>query len=537
MRFNRWVVDKIGGEVTRTVPVAQSRSGARRARLEGRRTQRSAGYGRFLGLAALGSLVPGAGLWAAGRRRWGAFFLVGIGLALAAAVAVVVLVPRSRLAAVAFNRDELTVVGLALAAGAVIWLLVALTSHRALEPRGLSAGQRLGGALVVTLATSLVIAPLALGARYAFTQRDLIGAISADDEGSLTTPEIEEKADPWADIPRVNVLLLGGDAGRGRTGLRPDTQILASIDTRTGDTIMFSLPRNLQGVPFPADSPLYEYYPSGFGHRNDDANYLLNAVYQNVPAEVPAEVFTGSENPGADANKWAVEGILGVPVDYYVLVDLAGFEAIVDALGGITIDVPRDIPIGGGTNEFTGGKNPITGYIEAGENRRLYGHDALWFARSREGSDDYERMARQRCVIGAIIDEADPATMLTRYQSLAAATKDIVRTDIPADLFPAFAELGLKVKTRGIATLSLDNKFFESFGSSTSSPDYDTVHQLVQEALAAPPTPTPTATPAPSDSASPATGTEAGGSGVATPGASPTSSPEPDKAADLSAVC
>jgi LCP family protein required for cell wall assembly len=535
MRFNRWVVDKIGGKVTRTASVGRPRNGARRARLEGRRTRRSARYGRFLGLAALGSLVPGAGLWAAGRRRWGAFFLFGIGLALAAAVAVVVLVPRSRLAAVAFNRDELTIVGLALAAGAAIWLLVALTSHRALEPRGLSASQRLGGALVVTLATSLVIAPLALGARYAFTQRDLIGAISADDEASLTTPEIEEKADPWADIPRVNVLLLGGDAGRGREGLRPDTQILASIDTRTGDTIMFSLPRNLQGVPFPADSPLYEYYPSGFGHRNDDAEHLLNAVYQNVPAEVPAEVFAGSENPGADANKWAVEGILGVPVDYYVLVDLAGFEAIVQALGGITIDVPRDIPIGGGENEFTGGKNPVTGYIEAGEDRHLDGYHALWFARSREGSDDYERMARQRCVIGAIIDEADPATMLTRYESLAAATKDIVRTDIPADLFPAFAELGLKVKNRTIETLSLDNKFFASFGSSTSNPDYDPVHQLVQEALAAPPTPTPTATPAPSESAPPAT--EAGGTGVATPAPSPTATPEPDQAADLRAVC
>jgi LCP family protein required for cell wall assembly len=535
MRFNRWVVDKIDGKRPRATPTARSRSGARRARLEDRRTQRSSQYGRFLGLTALGSLIPGAGLWAAGRRRWGAFFLVGIGLALAAAVAVVVLVPRSRLAAVAFNRDELTVVGLALAAGAAIWLLVALTSHRALEPRGLSGGQRLGGALVVTVTASLVVAPMALGARYAFTQRDLIGAISADDEASLTTPDIDEKADPWADIPRVNVLLLGGDAGRGREGLRPDTQILASIDTKTGDTIMFSLPRNLQGVPFPADSPLDEYYPSGFGHRNDDANYLLNAVYQNAPAEVPAEVFAGSENPGADANKWAVEGVLGIPVDYYVLVDLAGFEAIVTALGGITIDVPRDIPIGGGTNESTGGKNPITGYIEAGENQHLDGYEALWFARSREGSDDYERMARQRCVIGAIIDEADPATMLTRYESLAAATRDIVRTDIPADLFPAFAELGLKVKNRSIETLSLDNKFFASFDSSTSNPDYDTVHQLVQDALAAPPTPTPTL--APSESAPPATETAAGGTGDATPGPSPTATLEPDEAADLRAVC
>ncbi|MGH8825277.1 MAG: LCP family protein [Jiangellaceae bacterium] len=527
---------RVEGKVTRTERVAQQRGGRRRARLEDRRRERSTGYGRFLGLTALGSLVPGAGLWAAGRRRSGTFFIVCIALALAAAAAIIVLVPRSRLAAVAFNRDALTVLGVGLAAGAAIWLFVALTSHRALEPSGLSAGQRLGGALVVTLATSLVIAPLALGARYAFTQRDLIGAISAgNDGGSLTTPEIEEQADPWAEIPRVNVLLLGGDAGRGRTGLRPDTQILASIDTKTGDTVMFSLPRNLQGVPFPTDSPLYEYYPSGFGYRNDDANYLLNAVYQNVPAEVPAEVFAGSENPGADATKWAVEGTLGIPVDYYVLVDLAGFQAIVDALGGITIDVPRDIPIGGGINEFTGGHNPVTGYIEAGVNRHLDGHEALWFARSREGSDDYERMARQRCVMGAIVDEADPATMLTRYQSLAAATRDIVRTDIPADLFPAFAELALKIKNRPLETLSLDNRFFASFGSSTSNPDYDAVHQLVQKALV--PDPTPTATPTPSASASSGTGTEPGGAGTSTPDPSPSATPEPDEPTDLNVVC
>jgi hypothetical protein len=95
----------------------------------------------------------------------------------------------------------------------------------------------------------------------------------------------------------------------------------------------------------------------------------------------------------------------------------------------------------------------------------------------------------------------------------------------------------LKVKNRPIETLSLDNKFFQSFGSSTSNPAYDTVHQLVQEALAAPPTPTPTATPGPSESASAATDTEAGGPGVATSGPSPTATPDPDEAADLSAVC
>jgi LCP family protein required for cell wall assembly len=510
---------------------ARSARGSRRARLENRRKQKSQRYGRFIRLVAIGALIPGVGLLAAGRRRWGAFFLTLLVLGLAGAVAVLVLVPRGRLAAGAFDRDQLTVVGGGLALVAMVWLLVALASLRALEPRGLSAGRRLGGALVVTVAVSLVVAPMAVGSRYAFTQRDFVSAIGADDDASLTTPEIEEKSDPWADKPRVNVLLLGGDAGEGRSGLRPDSQILASIDTKTGETTMFSLPRNLEGVPFPADSPLDEHFPNGFGNRDGDANHLLNAVYQNVPEMVPAEVFEGSQNPGADANKWAVEGALGIDVDYYVLVDLQGFATIVDALGGIVIDVHEDIPIGGGDNLATGRKNAITGWIPAGDAQLLDGYHALWFARSREGSDDYERMARQRCVMGAIVAKAsDPATMLTKYQGLIAATEDIVRTDIPTDLIPAFAELALKVKDAQVESLSMDNRFFASMGTDSSNPDYDQVHELVAEALA--PEPEPTATESPDAGAtSPPAAVDP------SPSPSGTPEPEPDEAADLTAVC
>ncbi|MGH8774751.1 MAG: LCP family protein [Jiangellaceae bacterium] len=519
---------------------APSRAGSRRARLESRRRQRSQQYGRFLGMAALGTLLPGAGLWAAGRRRSGAFFLTLVALGLAAGAAVLLLVPRARLAAGAFDRDRLAMVGGGLAVLAVVWLLVALTSMRALEPRGLSAGRRLGGALVVTIVASLVVAPMAVGSRYAFTQRDFVGSIGADDDASLTTPEIEEKSDPWADIPRVNVLLLGGDAGDGRIGLRPDTQILASIDTKTGETVMFSLPRNMQGVPFPVDSPLYEYFPNGFGNRDGDPEYLLNAIYQNVPQMVPAEVFTGSQNPGADANKWAVEGALGIDVDYYVLVDLQGFQTIVDALGGITIDVQEDIPIGGGINLNTGNKYPISGYIQQGDDQLLDGYHALWFARSREGSDDYERMARQRCVMGAIVAKAsDPTTMLTQYQSLVAATKDIVRTDIPGDLMPAFAELALKVQGAHVESLSMDNRFFASMGTDSSNPDYEQMHALVAEALLPDPEPTtPSSTPA---AGSPGTGATDPPAADPPPDPSPDPSsspePEPDEATDLEAVC
>jgi len=369
-----------------------------------------------------------------------------------------------------------------------------------------------------------VVAPMAVGIQNVFTQRGFVASIAAPSDGtSNTTPVIEEAEDPWADKPRVNVLLLGGDGGEGREGVRPDTQIVASIDTETGQTVLLSLPRNLENVPFPVDSPLNAIYPSGYR----DGERLINEIYGTVPANHP-EVFEGVTYAGADANKWAVEGALGIDIDYFVLINLAGFQQVVDALGGITIEVPRDIPMGN-KNLSGGGCTRATGWIrDEGPDtpQHLDGYHALWFARSRCGSDDYDRMERQRCVIGAIVREADPVTMLTRYQQLVAATEDIVQTDIPEEIFPAFVELALKVKDASVTSLPFTTSVIDP-----ADPDYEEIHTLVQEALLLPAT-VAGATPAPTTSAAP---------GQTTPPAAPTASgsatPEPDKAADLTTVC
>jgi LCP family protein required for cell wall assembly len=491
--------------------------GSRRERLVTRRQERSDHYGRFLGLTALGALVPGAGLLAAGRRRWGAFFLSLVVLGIAGLVAVYLLVPSERILAIAFDQQELLILACILAAVGVVWLLVAVASHRELEPGGLGAGKRLGGALVVVIATSLVLTPLAAGVQRALLQRDLIESVAApEDAKSNTTPELaeEEEVDPWAGKKRVNVLLLGGDGAPSREGIRPDTQILASINTDTGDTMLFSLPRNLQQTPFPEDSPLHTFYPDGFYDGYDN---MINAVYETVPALYP-EIFKGVHYPGADANKWAVEGALGIDVDYFVLINLEGFRELVDALGGVTIDVKEDIPIGGGTT-------PIHGYIEKGKRQHLDGYHALWFARSREGSDDYHRMERQRCLIGAIIDEADPVTVFRRYRELAAATKDIVATDIPAEILPDFVELALKVKGASLQTLAFTNKVIDP-----QYPDYDKMHAMVADALR----------PQPSADASP-TGVSTRTPATTSPSPRPTPSGSatvrPEVAADVNEVC
>ncbi len=489
--------------------------GARRARLQSRRNERNQRYGRFIGLTALGSLIPGTGLLAAGKRRLGTTVLVILAALLILALAVVVLVPPTELASYGGDRQMMLIVGTALAAGAAAWLLIAVGSHRSLEPDGLPTGKRLAGALVVIVSASVVVAPMAVGSRYAFTQRDLVGSISSSG-GSNTTPDVD-LADPWADKPRLNVLFLGGDAGDGRTGLRPDTQILASIDTDTGATTMISLPRNLQGFPFPEGTPLADAYPDGFTGSGDPLEWMLNAVYANVPRDHP-DVFAGVGDPGADATKWAVEGALGIDVDYFIMVDLAGFEAVVDALGGITVNVPRDIPWGNKSLP-DGTCTQANGYIEQGDNQLLDGFHALWFARSRCGSDDYERMERQRCVMNAIVDKADPTTLLSQYQSLASAAGDIITSDVPADLFPALIELMVQVRTQPLESLTLDNEFFGSMGTTSGDPDYDQLHARIQEILADTPAAPDAGETAPPEDTTEATGQNADNAGTDRAGA------------------
>ena len=445
----------------------------------------------FIGRASLGSLVPGVGLMLAGRRLVGGIVLGAFLVLLAVVVLALTGLTSTDLVALAVDPRFLVVSAGALALLAVGLLVNAAASHHVLQPDGIRRNQRLAAAVVVMLVSSLVVAPVALASRYAMVQYDLVtNVFTADPDGAEITASSGDDSrdprpyeDPWADVDRVNVLLIGSDAGPGREGTRPDTNIVASVDPATGDTVLFSLPRNLENVPFPADSPLSDYYPWGWqGDPGDPGSELLNAIYRYVPALHP-ELFKKVDDPGAEAMKLAAEGATGLPIDYYVMVDLDGFQQVVDALGGIDITVSQRIPLESSMLPAGYCSEP-TYYLEPGR-QRLNGYEALWYARVRCGgeglSDDYDRMRRQRCVIGAMIDRADPITVLRRYESLAGTARRIVSTDIPQEMVPAFAELALRVQNGQVRTLPFTDKVIFS-----GSPDYVLMKQLVDEALAPP---------------------------------------------------
>jgi polyisoprenyl-teichoic acid--peptidoglycan teichoic acid transferase len=442
-----------------------------------------------LGLTLLSALLPGVGLVMGGRARLGAFVmtlsvgLVGLGVWVG-------LTRRDEVLAAAVVPSRLLATSVGLGVLALAWIAVIIWSHRLLRPATAGAGGRLVGATFVGLLCFAIAAPAAIGVQNVLAQRDLVQNVfvSQENSHSATRPDHVNTADPWAGKPRLNLLLLGGDDGKGRIGVRTDTVIVASIDTRTGDTALISMPRQLTFMPFPADSPLHKFYPNGFGKEGlsleGRLEWMLTAMYKNVPEAHPG-LLGPSDNQGADVVKHSVGAATGLKIDYYLQVNLQGFDEIVDALGGITVNVNERVAMGGISEQHI----PPGQWIEPGPNQHLDGFHALWFARGRYGADDDQRQIRQRCTIKAIVDAADPGTLVTKYQAIAKAGKHLLRTDIPQELLPALVQLGLKVKAATVSNIPLDAT---KLRLKYLHPDYAGMRLAVAKALAAKPSPPPT---------------------------------------------
>jgi LCP family protein required for cell wall assembly len=453
-----------------------------------RAPRRAAGFGSALLLTVAGTIVPGTTFLATGRRKVGAFVLA-VFLLLVVGAFVLATSAQRDVVRLAVDSTALRWIVAGIVVLPVAWLLVVVTGYRSVRPRRLRGWQRGVGAGVVTLLCAAVVVPAAYAVQVATAQRDLVEAVFHDGN-SATVTEPADKAAPFAGKSEVNILLLGGDGGAGREGVRTDTVIVANVQTATGATTLFSLPRNLENLPFPATSPLAAVYPDGF-EAGKESESLLNAVYRNGPAAHPG-ILGPTDDPGADFLKLGVGEALGLHIDYFVLVNLDGFSRLVDALGGLTLNVNYYVPVNGDTAT---GALPDR-YIAPGPDQHMDGVEALDFSRGRFGLSDYLRMDRQRCVLQAIVDAADPVTLLSRYQELARTTQDIVSTDVPSSALGDVVDLAFQVKDAGIRSVVFDDTVINP-----AYPDYARIRALVQEALRPAPTGGDTTAPATSPSA------------------------------------
>ncbi|MEU4191283.1 LCP family protein [Kribbella sp. NPDC026611] len=444
---------------------------------------------KLLGLTLLGALLPGTGLIAGGRRRIGAFVLT-LFLGLVGLGVYVGLTRRDEVLAAAVVPSRLLMTSVAIGVLALLWIVVIVASHRSLRPATGGTGGRALGAAFVGILCFAIAAPAAIGVQSVLAQRTLVQDVfqAQGESKSATRPTTVNVKDPWEDKPRVNILLLGGDDAPSREGVRTDTVIVASIDTRTGNVALISLPRNLTFMPFPADSPLHKFYPDGFGKEglslDGRLEWMLTAMYQNIPDAHPG-ILGPSDNEGADVVKQSVGEAVGLKLDYYVQVNLTSFPEIVDALGGITVNVNERVAMGGISSSHI----PPKEWIEPGPSQHLDGRHALWFARGRYGADDDQRQVRQRCTIKAMVDASNPRTLVTKYKAIARAGQHLLRTDIPQELLPAFVQLALKVKSGTVSNVTLDA---DKLRLKHLHPDYQALRDTVEHALESDPVPSTT---------------------------------------------
>lgn len=446
-------------------PPEPRRVRARREAIAALRAQRAeaARFRRSVTLMALSVVAPGSAQFIAGNRKLGKIALGVYGGLLGITLLVLWLVPLQDLAGLAVRPWLLTMFKLLAFGVAAAWVVLLLDAWRLGHPPGLNQKHRLIMIGATLALAAMVSTPFVVAARYATAAHDAVvemfpsGEVAAASDG------------------RLNILLLGVDAGDGRVGVRPDSINLVSIDVRTGAPSMISLPRNLESARFPGGTPADDEFPRGFSGDGDESDYMLNATW--TFGEENPELFPGPSGAGPTAVKQAVEGTLGVPVHYYVAVDLQGFRDIIDAIGGVTLRVNEELPIGNKGHVLEPGVQELDGY------------HALWYARSREGSSDYARMARQRCVIGALVDQADPQTVLTNFIDLADASKSVITTDIPQQDLANLIGLAMKAKDQDITSLQFVPPLIVP-----ADPDIDLIHDEVDTLLSG------DAEPAPSDS-------------------------------------
>lgn len=239
-------------------------------------------------------------------------------------------------------------------------------------------------------------------------------------------PVIGPEPQPWDGASRVNILFLGTDYRddeEGQFAPRSDTMILVSIDPLTRSAGMLSIPRDL-----------WVNIPGGF-----EPNRINMATRYGELYRLPGG--------GAGLAMSTVENLLGLPIDFYVMVDFYSFERFIDEIGGVKVDVPEEIRI-----DPLGPNNAV--YLQPGE-QLLPGDLALAYARARNTpGGDFDRARRQQQVIMGsyrrVLEFEMLPTLISKAPTLYLELSSGVRTNLTLKQVIQLAWLGQQIPEENI---------------------------------------------------------------------------------------
>jgi LCP family protein required for cell wall assembly len=284
------------------------------------------------------------------------------------------------------------------------------------------------------LLVAVLALPMAFGAVRAFEAREFLDSVLVADRGtaplysSLLPADSPSERDTGETRPApiggdriYSVLLLGGDGAQGRPGNRTDSMMVVMVDQLSGRVAVVSVPRNLGRLQFPPGSALAERYPDGFGD-------LANAVYPMVERSAELSDVYGRDGLSAPALAVteAVGYSLGITIDDYVFMDMGGFSDLIDAVGGVTMQLDRAYDIPPNVADPT---RPVPPRIGPGE-VSMDGPLAMGYARTRYTDSDVARMGRQRELLAAIIEQVSAYEAMVKLPEILESLSGVLSTSM-----------------------------------------------------------------------------------------------------------
>ncbi len=271
----------------------------------------------------------------------------------------------------------------------------------------------------------------------------------------------------WTPAARINILVLGLDRRPWEpesSSFRSDTMFVASIDTHANTLQMLAIPRDMWAkIP-------YGDVPGVWAENKINAAYAYGQVYK-YPGLGPA------------ASVAAVEHNFNIDIHHYVVIDWVGFVSLIDAMGGIDVNVPEPI------SDFN------TDVLDAFPNntvepglQHMDGERALGYSRVRTDGD-LKRIDRQQIIIRAVASKAVSLGYLTKIPELWSAYNQTFRTDVDNALIPGYALLGAKLGLENIETFSLGETMYGALsedGQLILVPNRDEMYGVIDSFLADP---------------------------------------------------
>jgi LCP family protein required for cell wall assembly len=384
--------------------------------------------------AFLSFLWPGLGQWYLARRRSALVFALPVALAV---VAVLIQATHGLPQfALEMFTPSVALTALVLIGLLGVWRLISIVDAALIAggKRALRIPSVAGTVAVLALVTIVVHGVLGYYA-WSFYRAgsDIFVGLPNPDSGVVVpdpsaTPQqgpilvATPAATPASVSSRINVLLTGIDSAPNRSQSLNDSIIVVSIDPVSKEVAMLSFPRDLSSLPL-WDGRTYK------GKINSLMTYA-----QGHKKEFP--------DGGLPTLMKELGFLLGVPMHYYAAIDLVGFVKMVDLVGGVTVDNPKQIDdpgYGGWTNG-----HPIGFHLSPGKHR-LDGQNALAYARSRKGvgDNDFTRSRRQQQLLVALDKKLADSAMLPKLPDIVRAAGDTIRTNFPPDRLSEMLDIGL----------------------------------------------------------------------------------------------